>query len=217
MKIIRFVSMLLLLGLVVGISGCDDVWSVDFTEVFDIDDWYVFGYQGGPGAHNLYSEGLLLNYYGATGPYGFSGDFSMTVSFTLDADEADSVGVVVIGLGDGSILYTMKHITLMLTNLGDPSSEGLIVREIFGAVWDTIASRDSIPGIRRHGVNTCKLVKNGDRVKVYFNGTLLCDYLLQYYDLMFSFPIIAAVQEGSPKLFFQSVKFTYSGPYIPRP
>ena len=217
MKIIRLISMLLLLGLVVGLSGCDEVWSVDFTEVYDVNDWMIFGFQGGPGSHNLYSAGLLLDYYGATGPYGFSGDFTMTVSFLLDLDEAETVDLVVIGIGDGSELYTEKHITLTLSNLGSETSEVLIVREIFGAEWDTIVSRDSIPGIRRHGVNTFKLVKTGDRIKTYFNGTLLCDYLLEHYDLMFSFPIIASVQESSSKLYFQSVKFTYSGPYISRP
>ncbi|HNV34724.1 MAG TPA: hypothetical protein PKK63_04235 [Bacillota bacterium] len=216
MKTARPVIVLAVLALLISMTGCNETWSVDFTEVYDVDDWDVESFGGGPGAHTLYDEGFFLNYYRAIGPYGFSGDFTMTVVFSLDVDEANKVDKAWIGLGDGTGMYTLKHIMLYLNSIGEAGTETLDLTEIYGGDFHSFRSMDYIPAIRRHGLNTYKLSKNGDTIKAYFNGVLLCEYMLQHYDLVYSFPIIYAVQD-SPKLLFKSVKFSYSGTYEARP
>jgi len=216
MKLTRLAIILALLVLLIGMAGCDETWSVDFTKVYDVNDWDIESFGGGPGNVNLYGEGLFLNYYRAIGPYGFSGDFTLTVVFLLNADEVDTVNKAWIGLGDGTGMYTMQHIMLYLDSLGNPASESLHMTEINGGDFSTFLALDHIPAIRRHGLNTYRLSKNGDTIRAYFNGIFLCEYMLEHYDLVYSFPIIYAVQD-SPKLLFTSVKFTYSGTYEARP
>lgn len=217
MKFMRNFATILLLCCIMLFSGCDKVWSVDFTKAYDVNDWYIFSFGGGPGSNHLYKEGLMLDYYGAVGPYGFGGDFTMTVSFSLNVNDITPAETVWIITSDGSGLYTMEHIALYLFNLGNDATDSLEMKEIYGGDWKTIATRDSIPGLRKHGTNTYKLVKNGDRIKAYFNGTLICDHLLEHYDLVYSFPVIYSRQGGSTRCLFTDVKFSHSGMYIPRP
>lgn len=214
MRRIRVIAVILILSALLTLQGCSKTWYVDFTKVSDVDDWKKQDWSTPPHVVSVSASGLYVDSVLLTAPFGFDGDFTMTVQFSLNVSASDFVlGLQLMLTGGGDAVYS-EYISSDFYSLGLPPSdqypEGYSIYE--GSPGRTLAEGDEIPGLNRAGLNTYRFIKKGNSIKMFMNDDMLCDDICSSYSEAWFFPVIYVVYGlGTGELYIKNIKVVYSG------
>lgn len=213
MKMTRYSAVFILIMLMLGLQGCGKVWSVDFTTAVNLNSWRQQDWTD-PYTMTLDSDGLFIDGKLMIAPYGFDGDFSVSIVFSLSATEDTPLNLLNFAFGDGSDVPLVDAIQAVFSSIGT-ASEAYYIEEASPTV--TMAQGSSISGIDRNGLNTFKFAKNGKRIKVYMNGTILCnkDFVNFPNGLFYLYLNVNAME--ADQLIFKNVEVKYCGNIVTRP
>lgn len=219
MRIVRTMMIVLLLTFAVVIAGCEEkTWSFDFTTASDADlaGWLM---DENPGASSITpdpvywdlvpGEGLLLSFYGAAAPFAFSGDFTMTVAFSLDVDSANQVYFEMYP-GDERAWEPGNYILSAFDYVGLTGAEVWYVGDNHEEV---VNETGNIPGLVRDGNNTWKLIKKGRSYQTWMNESMISSFTADNSSGSSYFPTLYAEQMGGT-VYFKSVTVAYKGQLI---
>lgn len=211
MRISRQILAVVGIVLILSLSGCGKTWAVTFTTTTDLDtwakqDWFT------PYTLQLFADGMYLDGKICIGPYGFSGNFTETITFNLDTMVANTVPMIEFTLSDGLLAPVSDFVQAIFNHVGDIGIETYGFYET-GA---TMNSGTEIPSLNRDGSNTFKLVKTGDNIKMYMNDTILCDYDLVGCTLTNFYPYLNVNAADSSQIRITGISFKYRGNMIPR-
>jgi len=90
MKNLRILAMVIMIAFSsFVISGCDKVWSFNFTIATNeqLNSWFIDSYLGDVS----YDDGAVLDFQGIASPVSFDGDWTMEVVFDLNVDDTHHV------------------------------------------------------------------------------------------------------------------------------
>lgn len=215
MKGNRLAFLAIVVLLMLSLQGCSKSWSVDFTTVDDIDDWKEQDYNI-PHEHSLSSDGLFIDGDILTAPIGFSGDFTLTITFMLNDVEPMAVSAFEVFLNQGEDFPSEEYIRIQFkTMAGSISTGNYYITETAPTVsLDSVAS---IPGLNSIGLNVLTFDKKGTHVTVHMNDGLLCDAYLSSYSPTWYFPILYVHGAATGRMFIKSIKVAYDGDTAPLP
>lgn len=94
MKYSRLAVLTLTVILCLSLQGCTRTWFVDFTKANSISGWKQQDWSDSPHTAETGPEGLYVDGKILTSPFGFDGDFDVTLSFDLDTTENERVTYV---------------------------------------------------------------------------------------------------------------------------
>lgn len=215
MKGSRFVILIIATLLMFSLQGCSKSWSVDFTTVDDINDWKENNYNS-PYIHSLSSDGLFIDGDYLTAPIGFSGDFTLTVTFMLNQVEPMMVSMFEVNLNAGEDFPSTEYIRIQFKSMANGVSTGnYYISET--APYIMLDSGASIPGLRSIGLNVLTFEKKGTHITISMNEGLLCDAYLSSYSPTWYFPIIYVHGAATGRMFINNIKVTYDGETVPLP
>lgn len=209
MKHSRLILAAVLAALILSTAGCMKIWSVDFRNVNDIDDWY----NSDPGSEQLIGgTGLVLD--GATigTPVAFGADFEVTLVFYLGVDASSRASLTAF-IGDSSTWRPMNFFLLKLGQMGDPGSEQLQITDAGPILNTNIANNNSadIPYLDRNGLNTLVINKTGNVIQMYLNDELLQEFALLYCNAAHYRVNLTVDCDGDSSFIIKSIKVKYSG------
>jgi hypothetical protein len=215
MKALRIVLMVVLIVFAISSAGCMKTWIFDFTGSTSLSDWHISDWSGSYVRDGL---GLRINNMGFVSPFAFTGDFTLTVEFTLDT-AADRHVYIEIGFQDDIEAEYLSRFNHHFGGVGDTANEYYGISE-FGPDTDpdwnyTVPNiHGAIPGIARNGANTYILKKTGTNVEIKLNGVELADITASYYEGAQSALFISSeLYDGI--LYFEKIKVQYDGEMIP--
>ncbi|HOG52633.1 MAG TPA: hypothetical protein PLT03_02050 [Bacillota bacterium] len=210
--------LLVILAIVVAIplQGCEKakVWYVDFTTVTNLDEWLIE--EDAPYISTHDAEGLYIDGNKLTAPKGFTGDFVLTVVFTLDPPVGKYVNNFSISLTDGTTSPNEERIKAAFMNVGDDAIEhySLIEEDPYAE----LASGTGIAGINRTGTNTFIMTKEGNNLKLHMNTTQICSVFCSSYSNIYSFPVLYINDQMDERIILiKSIKVEYEGEMFNRP
>lgn len=209
MSKIRLIAPAVLLVFCLMLSGCMKTWSVTFNDQGDIEDWRILHESNMNDFYSITEDGLMLDGYKAIAPYAFFGDCSMTVQFYLECDSSDPQFICILEFSDENDLPN-DQLKLSMTNLGVPSTEKFWVIDSSGS---SLADGGPIPGLDRGGLNTVKIIKEGNTIIVKVNGNELFSGPFTDYSITYVVPRFIAykVDESDAVLLFKSIRVNYEG------
>ena len=162
------------------------------------------------------AEGLYIDGNKLTAPKGFTGDFVMTVIFTLNPAMDEYVNHFAISLTDGTESPNEEIIKAAFLNVGDWSVERYYISE--EDPYADLANGFAIPGINRAGENTFILEKDGNILTLTMNTDQFCSVPFSNYSNGTSFPVLYVNdQMDSRILLIKSIKVEYEGAMVDRP
>jgi len=206
-------AIILALAVALSMAGCSKTYTFDFTTAPNMNAWYLQDWFS-PYTCIVNSDGLYLNGKIAVGPYGFTGDFTMSFVFELHVSNAEQVSMIEILLGYDGAAPVSQYISALLNNLGSDTNENYNLYENGGSY----GSGTAIPGIDYDGINTLKIVKNGNNIKMYMNGsTKICDHDIISCSLVTFYPRLNVSSSVGERMRFKRLEVKYSGDMIPRP
>lgn len=211
----RFLLILLAIVMAIYLQGCDkaNVWFEDFMSLANLDEWLIE--QDAPYISTLDAEGLYIDGNKLTGPYGFSGDFVMTVVFTLNPPEGKYVNYFSISLTDGTTSPNEEIIKVAFMNVGDETKEHFSLIEEDPYV--PLASTTGIAFINRDGLNTFVLTKEGNNLKIDMNTNQVCSVFYSSYTNSVSFPVLYLNDQMDERiLLIKSIEVEYEGDVVDR-
>ena len=211
----RLLLVLLAMVIMISLPGCDkaNVWLEDFTTLANLDEWLIE--EDVPYISTHDAEGLYIDGNKLTGPYGFSGDFVMTVVFTLNPPVGKYVNNFSISLTDGTTSPNEEIIKVAFMNVGDDAIEHFSLIEEDPYVG--LASATGIAGINRTGTNTFVLTKEGNNLKLHMNTTQICSVFYSSYSSTFSFPVLYINDQMDARIILiESIKVEYEGDKVDR-
>jgi len=212
-KNVRNALLVLVLALVVSLAGCSKTYTFDFTTAPNMNEWYLQDWFS-PYTCIVDSDGLYLNGKIAVGPYGFTGDFSMSFVFELHATDSSPVTMIEIILGYDGSAPVAQYISALFSDLGSDASESYNLYENGGSY----SSGAAVPGLNYNGTNTLKIVETGDNIKMYMNGfTKICDSDILSCNLVTFYPRLNVSASNGDMVRFKRIEVKYSGDMIPRP
>lgn len=215
MRIVRTMMIVMVLAFAIATAGCgEQTWSFDFTTASDADlsAWYM---DENPGASSiapdpvywdLTPQGLLLSFYGATAPFAFPGDFTMTVAFSLDVDSTHQVYFECYP-GDEQAWEPDNYIMSAFDYVGLAGSEVWYVGDVDEQV---LKGTGNIPGIVREGNNTWKIIKIGNSFETWLNNSKISDFVATNSSSSSYYPTLYAEQLGGT-IYFKSITVEYKG------
>jgi hypothetical protein len=213
MKNRLFALAVLALSLVLVSGGCfGNTWRVSFAQLDNYDDW-IFSPSGDYWEH-VAGIGVRLSGTTMSSPVAFTGDFTMTVLFTLntDADETVYFGFYP---GDSRAWTPSNAISSFFDDIGSETGESWWVDDIGSTFENVVAeSGTSLPSLLRKGPNSWKMIKQGNHIQIFMNFYKVADFTMThcaaaYYNVVFYSDLI-----GGGDLIFNSVKLQYKGSII---
>ncbi len=214
-----FLSVLITAALL-GVAGCapkGDIWSVDFTDYLneDLSDWNDQIYLS-PAGYSHDATGLYFDSHVLTAPYGFNGDFTLTLRFVLNTGVDDVILNMEVGFTDGAItpgdMSSEEYLNLELINMGDPDMKFWKLTDD-GYILD---DGREIPGLKRTEENILVLEKRGNRVKASMNGAPVGQMDYEDCQLDYFVPDIYLNTSASKQIRLKSISVQYEGDMKPR-
>lgn len=216
MRIVRTLIIVLVLAFAMATAGCGEkTWSFDFTTATSLAGWAL---DENPGASSLgdpdwdlSGDGLELNKYGATAPVAFPGDFTMTVVFSLATDADSQLYFEANAIDELDFDDAVDYIQSEFNYVGLAGGEAWAVAD---GGDEVLNSAGNIPGLVRNGENTFKLVKIGDAVETWMNGSKISDFEADsvgpFFPMLYS--ELYGVDPG--RICFESITVEYKGELI---
>ena len=216
MKTKRVFVCIFIILFIFSLSGCGKTWFMSFTNGTSIADWHIDDWGGSYIHDNL---GLRIDYLGFISPFAFTGDFTLTVVFTLDTAPDRTVDFEIGLYDDISVPLSNNIINNHFNNAGNIAFEYIGVSELGPSIdpdWNyTITQSAEIPGLNRSGRNTYKLVKKGDDISITINNTAIANFTMGYYESSNFAILLGADASNDGVVFFETIKVNYSGDLIP--
>lgn len=211
MKYSRLIlAVLLMAASSMVLSGCGGkTWSFNFdtATVDQLNSWFIDSF----GGTVSYDDGAVLDGEGIASPVSFDGDWTMSVTFDLDVDDDDNVYFELFP-GDTQGWEPDNYIWSYFDYVGWLTEEEWYVDDTGETDYDWVVDDvGNIPGIRRTGSNTWKIVKTGRNFKTYMNGTRLCSFNAVYCDTSEDFFLNIYAELDGGELTFRSVEVKYKG------
>lgn len=219
----RLAAAALVLAGLIMIAGCTpkDVYFFSFRQEQDLEnsegEWV-----SEEDDFTFNESGINLQEANICSPLRFCGDFTMTVKFLLETDDAHEYYFGV-SLGDGTWYGTTENdLHVEVDNCGGT-----------GEYWE-ICDHDQdettfwhyeedgrLPGLNRNGLNTWVLKKLGNRITIRVNGIQFASFVLEEYDSVWFGPNIYCEyvdgRDASYGMTVESVKVEYNGVTSPMP
>ena len=161
MRRLKHVLIVAALILMLSLTGCTKTWLVVFTEYTNMDSWLKQDWFS-PYTIALHNEGMYLDGKLLIGPYGFGGDFTSTLAFSLNCGAGNAIPMVEFILSDGSTAPVSNYIDLLFGSIGDSSSEYYVINKT-GSV--NLANGGEIPSINRTSLNLLSVSKRGSNLR----------------------------------------------------
>ncbi len=217
MKSLRIAAIALLMLSIIILGGCREqgTWTVDFTDVTNIDDWEIWG------DYSIGTDGLWLdNESEVNAPVAFSGDFTLTLSFTL-ATKVDGYGYMElfftqdwdedfwsgVFFNDFSSNSTIEYGAYEHDNIHDLS------RDLF-------IDEDMITSLDRNGNNVMEVVKLGNHFTVFLNDIQIFAYNQDdYYESNYYCPALYSDDWDNitNSIFYKDITVEYNGTKVTLP
>lgn len=220
MKPTKLLLFVLIILAALSIEGCapkGELWSVDFTDYLneDLSDWNDQIYLSPQGyLHN--ETGLYFDSHILTAPYGFNGDFILTLLFTLDTGVDDVILNMELGLTDGSFepggLGDEEYLLAEFINIGDEDMDSWALRDD-GYIMDMDFA---INGIDITGPNELVLAKKGSNVKLTLNDKPVGEMDYEDCTLEYFVPYIYLNTSALKQIRLKSISVQYEGDMQPR-
>lgn len=213
MKHSRLLMFLLIVTVaVIGTSCGKKIYTFDFTTAANIDDWYLDDSFGGDYAL-IPGTGLELDHYGIASPKAFTGDFTMTVVFSLDVDEDNQVYFEIYP-GDTKYWEPDNYIYSYFDYVGWLTEEEWDVEDVGPTDSDSIVDAiGTISDLDRKGENTWRLEKRGNSYKTYINDYKISDFSSTYCRGSKYYLSLYAYLDGG-NIYFKSVNVEYTGSMV---
>lgn len=200
----------LALVLAVASGGCyGKVWKVSFAFPANYSDWGQQGYGGS--ITSLPGLGVKLHSWALNSPVAFNQDFTVTVDFTLYTDEDEKVFFGIL-IGDDDKFYPTNYLYSTFSDIGEEDAEDWAVLEN-GTLDHGKVDNGTLPTLMRIGFNRWKLVKTGNRIKVYMNFYKVADFNLSLCTAAYYYINLYSEQLGGD-IVFNNIKVDYEGSII---
>jgi len=213
----RLAVLVLAIAFALVCAGCEktQTWAFDFTTAENVDDWNPEDI--GEGSIELVpGKGLHLYRYSVCSPVAFTGDFTVTVDFSLDT-LPDSYAYFELYLADGIYWEPENMIYCGFSNVGaeDADETWWVSDEGAGGTENPIVSMPPgpVPYLDRNGTNTWQLVKTGDWYEIKLNGKRMTKFGSSYCrGDKYYVSLYAESDYGD--VYFRNVKVDYKGSMI---
>lgn len=204
---------MLSLSLILVLGGCfGNTWKVSFGQLDNYDDW-IFSPSGDYWEH-VPGIGVRLKGTTMSSPVAFTGDFTMTVLFTLYTDEDETV---YFGFypGDSRAWTPWNAISSFFNDIGSEAGESWWVDDI-GTISANVVDESgmALPSLLRKGPNTWKMIKKGDQIQIYVNFYKVADFAMTECAAAYYNVVLYSDLGGGGDLIFNSVNVKYKGSII---
>lgn len=166
-------------------AGCGRTFFYDFSEEGSLtrggESWTANFFPGG--IAYFCEDGYYLDSSCLSSPFEFSGDFTYTVKFLLEADH-DHVCNMLICLTDAIGMAHDNGLHFSFNSVGAPGSELTMISDLnmpSGMVKVHVNAVGTVPGLQRSGINVFRLIKRGDSIEASINGAFLAAFNLEWY------------------------------------
>lgn len=198
--------------MMLSLAGCSRIWFFDFTGGASISDWHIDDWGG---SYTRDDQGLKIDYLGFFTPFAFTGDFTLTVVFTLDTTSEETTDFE-IGLYDNiGTAISDNIVNNHFNNIGNTAFEYIGVSELGPSIdpdWNyTVTEYVEIPGIIRDGRNTYTLAKTGDDIEIKINGAGIADFTMGFYESDRFVIMIGCDPSDDGVVCFETIKVQYNG------
>ncbi len=218
---LRLTLAVLLLALIVLMTGCySKTYFFSFKDEQDLEnaegEWVTEDKD-----YEFKADGINLQVANVCCPLRFSGGFTMTVRFYLDADVAHYY-FFGISLGDGTWYGTTENdLHIEVERCGAPDESYFIADHDTADQYNHYDEDELLPGLNRDGLNIWILKKVGKHITIEVNGARFASFYLKEYDSIWFGPNIYVVSrtmaDHAYGFTLESVKVEYSGATSPMP
>lgn len=214
MKNYRMALAILFIVALLALTGCNKTYFFSFKKeqslgnaegdwiLEDDDDW------------GFTSKGFTAQDSNVACPFRFSGDLTYIVTFYINADEDHPISFGVC-LGDGTWYdTTVNDVHIDFRNIGTEQAYYFIGDHSTGDTY-THYDEEGLPaGLRLDSYNAFKLIKCGDKMRLFFNGEEFAAFELQNYASEWFGPNVWMREDFVPLddgygFFLESVGVTY--------
>jgi hypothetical protein len=216
---VRTPIVLMVIVLALLLSGCNKTYFFSFFTEQDLENlegaWYPEG-DGAVADYAFLGDGVRIQNGSIACPLRFSGNFTMTVDFWLNADETHDYWFDIC-LGDGTFWGTTESdVHMEVIDCGSVNEYYWIADHDSSEVEEVHYDIDSsLPGLNRSGMNTWVLTKTGKNIKISVNDIQFADFDLVYYDSIWFGPNLvaeySAIRDTNYGVTYESIKVEYSG------
>jgi len=169
-KTVRIAVSVLLLMAVLALSGCTKTYFFSFKNLQSLVDYQGAWTLEEDDEWGFTPRGFQSGDANVACPFRFSGDFTYTVKFYLKADATHLIDFGIC-LGDGTWYDTTEndlHIEFYNTNSAT-SYYYIYDHDQDGTDFEHYDIDEDAPGLVTNGLNTFKLVKTGNNIRITFN------------------------------------------------
>lgn len=202
----RLLVSVLVIVAMLGIQGCNKTWSVRFTSLDDLSGWVLQGLLP-PAEWDVSYDGLYLNGVAAHSPFGFEGDFKMTLEFELHVGENNDLDSLMILFTNGGLAPFSDHIMSAFGYVGGPNE--FYYSEDVGTSNSLLNIGLFTPGLDRDGTNIYRFEKHGIFIKAYINGAELFDNTISQYQYTTFYPSIYIGADSSDQIAIKGIRVVY--------
>jgi len=202
----RLLISVLVIVVMLGIQGCNKTWSVRFTSNDDLSGWIMQGLLP-PAEFDVTHDGFYLNGVAAHSPFGFEGDFKMTLEFELHVGENNDLDSLMILLTNGGLAPFADHIMSAFGYVGGPNEFNY--SEDVGTSNLLLNIGLVAPGLDRDGTNIYTFEKHGIFIKAYINGALLFDNIISQYQYTTFFTSIFVSADSRDQIAIKGIRVVY--------
>lgn len=206
-KLMLTVLFCIMLPIIAG--GCfSNIWRVSFGFLENYDDW-TFSQVGDCWDH-IPGLGVRLDGCTMSSPVSFTGDFTMSVLFTLNTDE---IKKVYFGFypGDSSDWPPDNAISSFFADVG-LKAEDWWVDDIGATSANILSIEDTeLPSLLRKGPNVWKMVKTGNQIKIFVNFYKLADFTITRCEAASYKVAFYSEVSGGGDIVFNSATVRYKG------
>lgn len=181
MKSLKIAMTILFILAILSLTGCNKTYFFSFRDEQSLSnsegDWILEEDE----AWGFTSKGFTAEDANVACPFRFSGDFTYIVTFYLNADENHTLDFGIC-LGDGTWYDTTDndiHIEFYDPNTDDA---GYYIEEHDGTYIEHYNEDGDAPGLNTHGYNDFKLVKRGEKIRIFLNDVEYANFELSVYE-----------------------------------
>jgi len=220
----RILALMVALALMLTLAGCKGSYFFSFKVEQSLENysgtWYAVGeeddkYFFQPGGANFQDSCF-------TSPKRFSGDFTLTVKFTLFADLTHrySFGVA---LSSGYFYEPDPQDVLVwgVSNAGAEDDYIVDDKNDHGGFVRYSQEKAPVPGLVKDGYNEFVLTKTGDHFNMELNDELIAAFNFEYYESKWFIPTIYAYPQDAANTTYgftlESVRVDYDGSIMNSP
>jgi len=167
---------------VLALSGCNKTYFFSFRDEQSLSNSEGSWIEEGWGDWGFTSKGFTANNSNLACPFRFSGDLTYIVTFYLNADEDHPVNFGIC-LGDGTwYLTTVNDVHIEFYDPNTEDSGYYIEDHDYDTSYIHYEEEGDAPGLNTHGYNDFKLVKRGDKIRIFLNSVEYANFELQAYN-----------------------------------